>query len=48
MSKIKTFPLELTADEHETIRLKAKNADVPMYKYIRDMALHGKVQKKKS
>ena len=47
MKKKKTFPLELEPSEHEALRLKARSADVPMYQYIKDMALHGKVQKKK-
>jgi hypothetical protein len=43
---MKKFPLDLTDQEHATIQRRAKAAGLPMYKYIKAMAIDGRINKK--
>jgi hypothetical protein len=44
--RMKKFPLDLTDQEHATIQRRAKAAGLPMYKYIKAMAIDGRINKK--
>jgi len=42
-----TYPLKLTQDELETLRRRAKAADLSIQKFVRYMALDGSLPKSK-
>lgn len=47
METTKTFPLQLTPDQHAAIKRRAEAAKLPMYKYIIELCTTGKINTKK-
>lgn len=47
MKTHKTFPFVLTLDEHETLKRRAKAADMTIHNYLKSVAIDGKLPKRK-